>query len=369
MKEPGLKSKKNFSLAAVIMAGGRGTRFWPKSRKTKPKQLLPIGTDMPLVVETVKRLIPLIPRQRIFISTSDDLALPIRRLLPEIPDKNYILEPVGRDTAPCVGMCAAILSRRIGPANMKKVMAVLPADHNISAPEKFRKTLLRAARLAAGQEIFVTLGIKPAGPSTAYGYIQPGEKLPGNTRAFWVKRFTEKPGADKARRLVKAGCLWNAGMFIFQPEAGLKAFDKYMPAMAKGLRKIQSAAGGKDEKRVIQRLFPRLQKISLDFAIMEKAQNVAVVPGEFGWSDVGGWDALYALLGGNGEGNISQGRFVQVDSTGIYADAQKMIAAVGVKDLVIVESEDAIMVLKRQKDTDLKKLIQEIDKRGWKEFL
>ncbi len=364
-----MKQNQDFILAAVIMAGGKGTRFWPKSRKDLPKQLLSIGTKKPLIVETVERLEPLIPRERIFISTSEDLAKRIQKLLPGISRSNYILEPVGRDTAPCVGLATAVLSRKIGSGPKRKVMAVLPADHCIGQPARFRKTLLKAANIAARHEVFVTIGIKPSGPSTAYGYIQPGEKLSGERGAFELKRFREKPGGHLAKRLLKQGCLWNAGMFIFQPEVGLVAFDKYLPKMAAGLRRIEAAADTRTQKRLIQKLFPEFEKVSLDYGIMEKTDNMAVISGEFGWCDVGGWDALYRLLGGDGERNVSRGSFIQVDSRGVYSDASKLVAAVGVEDLVIVESEDAILVLRMDQESEVKTLINLLERRGLKKFL
>jgi mannose-1-phosphate guanylyltransferase len=364
-----LKQRQDFILAAVIMAGGKGTRFWPKSRKDLPKQLLNIGTKKPLIVDTVERLEPLIPRERIFISTSEDLSGKIRKILPGISRSNYILEPVGRDTAACVGLATAVLSRKFGPGAKSKVMAVLPADHCISEPARFRKTLLKATKIAARYEVFVTIGIKPSGPSTAYGYIQPGKNLAGERGALWVKRFREKPKVHLAKRLINQGCFWNAGMFIFQPEVGLAAFDRYLPGMAAGLRRIQAAAGTRMEKKLIKKLFPEFEKTSVDYGIMEKADNVAVVPGEFGWSDVGGWEALYRLLGGDGERNVSQGSFIQVDSRGVYSDASRLVAAVGVEDLVIVESDDAILVLRMDQEGEVKTLINLLERRGLKEFL
>lgn len=364
-----MSSKPEFTLAAVIMAGGKGTRFWPQSRRDLPKQLLCIGTKRPLIVETVQRLKPLIPADKIFISTSEDMASRIKKLLPDIKAGNYILEPASRDTAACVGLSSALIGKRLAEKDKRTVMAVLPADHYIKKPGLFRKALLKAAKLAAEREVFVTIGIKPRGPSTAYGYIQPGAPITGRPGASWVKRFREKPDQAAARRLIQKGCFWNAGMFIFQPRVGMAAFREHLPAMARGLERITACSGARKEKNAIRRLFPGFEKTSFDYGIMEKVRNVALVPGEFGWSDVGGWEALYSLLGGDGKNNVSQGPFIQIGSSGVLSRSGRLVAVVGVSDLVIVESGDAVLVMKKGNEGAMKALVKELERRGLDRFL
>jgi mannose-1-phosphate guanylyltransferase len=351
------------------MAGGAGRRFWPLSRRNKPKQLLAIGTGEPLVWETVDRLLPMLTHDRIFISCGRDIARSIPEVLPGIAKKNLIIEPVGRDTAPCVGLALERLCRLEGADPERSVVAVLPADHYIGLPGKFRKTLERAALAALGSGMIMTIGIVPDRPSSAYGYIQPGAEISGEKGVFRVRRFVEKPDQRTARGYVSRGYLWNAGMFVFRLDVMRKAFREHLPKTAAGLCEIGEALGSRKQKSVIERVFPGLEKISLDYGIMEKVKNAAVVPGEFDWCDVGGWDALYRLMGGDGVKNIARGPVELVNSEGCYVEGKKLLALVGVRDLVVVETEDAILVLGKDAEAELKKLTDLLEKKGRKDLL
>lgn len=356
------------SVYAVIMAGGSGRRFWPKSRALMPKQLLAIGARGPLVRETVSRLLPMLPAANVFISCGREIARGMARVLPGIPRQNFIIEPAGRDTAPCVGLAMHYV-KKIKKAHDDDVIMVLPADHCIGAPGRFRQALKRAVRAASRKNLIVTIGIVPDRPSPAYGYLRPGVPLAGFKDVFMVRSFVEKPGPKTARRCLARGFLWNAGMFVFRLDVMMEAYRGQLPAMARGLDKISRAMGKKDYERTLRGVFPRLEKVSIDYGIMEAAPGVAVVRGDFGWCDVGGWDALYRLLGGKGVENISRGPAEFVNSLGNYVESDKLVALVGADNLVVIETEDAILVLGRESEADLKILIEQLKRGGRKDLL
>lgn len=356
-------------LYVVIMAGGVGRRFWPKSRENRPKQLLAIGTREPLIRETVSRLAPLVPAERIFISCGKKIAPKIAEIVPEIPSGNFILEPVGRDTAPCVGLSLEFIRNRVRGHESETVIAVLPADHSIKKPGKFRTTLSRASRAACKRGLIVTIGIVPDRPSPAYGYLQPGAPIPGEKGVMRLKKFVEKPDAKTAKKYLANRYLWNAGMFVFRLDVMRDAYKEHLPKMFRGLEKIGDSFGSKNHGQVLSRTFPRLEKISIDYGIMEKVKEVAMIPGDFDWCDVGGWDALYRLLGGDGKKNITRGKVELVDSTGCYVEGERTVALIGVDNLVVVETEDALLVINRDRDADLKKLTDQLIAKGKNEVL
>jgi len=355
-------------LIPIIIAGGRGTRFWPLSRRKKPKQLLDLISKKPLIRETYERLAPVSGKKEVYISTSKDLVEPIKKILPEIPEKNYLVEPEPRDTAPGIGLALAMVSRELKEASPEPVLAFLPSDHYIKKPAEFRKVLKKAGEIAYKKNLIVTIGIKPSFPSTSYGYIQPKEPISGYKDAYFVKRFKEKPDLRRAKRYVSMGFFWNAGIFIATPSLLWELFERYQPTMAEVLKKISTAP---DARLVstINREFPKLTKISFDYAIMEQAKEVGVVAGEFGWSDVGGYYALYQLLGGDGDKNISFGRLVERKSRGNFVRAEKLVALVGVSELAVIESEDAILVMNLKEEAELKNLIAQLEKSGLKKYL
>ena len=352
----------------VIMAGGRGTRFWPLSRKNRPKQLLNLIDDKPLVRLTYERLLPLARPEQIFISTSKELFAPLRKVLPEIEEKNFILEPEPRDTAPGIGLVLVEITRRANEFSAEPVLAFLPSDHYIKKPGEFRRVLKRAGKLAKEKNLIVTIGIPPTYPSTAYGYIQPKGAVPGYSSAYLVKRFREKPNLSLARRYLKMGFFWNAGIFIVTPGLLWELYEKHQPQMAKILKKLAQLPSSRF-KAELKKQFPGLQKISFDYAIMERAKQVGMVAGEFGWSDIGGYYAWYQLLGGEGEKNLSNTALVFRASRGNLVRARKLVALVGVEGLAVIETDDALLVMNLKQEGELKKLVEELKARGWDKYL
>jgi len=345
----------------VLIAGGRGTRFWPLSRKKRPKQLLGLVSKKPLIRRSCQILEPLAGRKNIFVSTSQELAPSIKKVLPGISASNYILEPNARDTAPAIGLALALLSRRINPQKPEPVLMFLPSDHHLKRPAEFRKVLLAAAKIAAQKDLIVTIGVKPGFPSANFGYIQPGAPLGETKTAFAVKKFIEKPALSSASRYLKKGYFWNAGIFIARPSVLWRAFAKHQPGMHKRLEKIYSAPSA-GLNAVIKREFRGLKKVSFDYGIMEKAKEVAVTAGDFGWSDLGGFKALASLVKERRAGNAGKGRLIPVESQDLFVHTRKLTAALGVQNLAIVETEDALLVMDISKDALLKELVSELER-------
>lgn len=336
----------------VIMAGGSGTRFWPSSRRSKPKQFLPLGDGVtPLLTATVKRVAPLSPPGRVLIVTRADLAEPSRDACPEVPAANILLEPVGRNTAPCVAWATWEIAQRSPDA----VVVVLAADAHIADEAAFVRALKLAAD-AASTGAIVTLGITPTRPETGYGYLDVGDAFPGapdGVRA--VRAFVEKPDAVRATKYVTDGHhLWNAGIFVFRADVMIEAVRKHLPAVADSLFR-----GDLDQAMVDER-YPALPNISLDYGVMEREHSVAVVPVDCGWSDVGSWQAAWELGSKDDSGNVLAGvDGTVVDAAGnvVVAPAGKVIALVGVSDLVVVDTGDALLVMSRDRAQDVKKAV------------
>ena len=353
---------------AVIMAGGSGTRFWPLSRRKRPKQLLTLFGQGTLLEQTVKRIRGLIPAERTYILTNELLRDEVQRSLPSIPPDQIVAEPAARNTAPTIGLAAHEILRR----NPDGVMVVLPSDHVIRKPGVFRRCLRAACQFASAEGRSVILGLKPTEPHTGYGYVRLGAKedsLNGQ-EVFRAKRFTEKPPLATARRYVASGqYLWNGGMFIWRASTVLRNLEKYQPEMARGLAEI-AAAGGIHSQKALRRLYPRLEKISVDFALMEKISNVYAVAADFGWSDVGSWSVAYDLNPKDGHGNVRPRHSLCLDSQGnMIVSPRKFVVTVGVQGLVIVETDDALLVCAREHSQDVGKAVQELDSQGHQELL
>ena len=340
---------------AVIMAGGSGTRFWPASRPERPKQLLPLapGDSRSLLEATVDRIAPLVPIERVIVVTSANLADATRSVMPALPEANLLAEPVGRNTAPCVGWAAASI-RRLDPDAR---LMVLPADHHIGDEVGYLQTLAKALAATDSGDL-VTVGIKPTRPETGYGYIEVGEPLEeGVSRA---RRFVEKPTRERAEQLFASGSyLWNSGMFFFRVDSILSAIDEHLPGLAAGLRAIDQAAAEGTEQTTLQRTYGELPSISLDHGVMEKADRVAVVPGDFGWSDLGSWTTAWELSAKDEDGNAAGRDSVLLDARGnlVRAPLGKVVALVGVSDLVIVDTEDALLIVPRDRAQAVKEVV------------
>jgi mannose-1-phosphate guanylyltransferase len=364
------KSRDSFyaHVYVVIMAGGSGTRFWPLSRRRNPKQLLGLFGGATLLEQAVKRVGGMVPPERIYVLTNNLVRSRIVRLLPQIPKRQIVAEPAQRNTAPTIGLAAHEILRR----DPEGIMVVLPADQVIQKPGAFRNALKAGCRRAATEGRSVVLGIQPTRPETGYGYIRLGgiEKNTGSQRMFRVKEFTEKPGLAAARRYVASKrYLWNAGMFIWRASTLLANLRRFQPAMAAGLERI-AAAGGIDNPRALKRLFPRLEKISIDYALMEKLDDVFAVAADIGWSDVGSWAVAYDLSAKDGDGNVRPQNSLCLDSRGnMMVGGRKFFVTIGVENLVIVETEDAVLVCAREQSQQVGKAVQELERRGVKSLL
>jgi mannose-1-phosphate guanylyltransferase len=348
---------------AVIMAGGSGTRFWPLSRRKTPKQLLGLFGGSTLLEQAVKRVEGLVPRERIYIFTNDLVRPQIVRLFPDIPKRQIVAEPAQRNTAPTIGLAAHEVLKR----DPEGIMAVLPADHVIRKPRAFRNALRASCRWAAKEGRSVVLGIQPTRPETGYGYIRLGgvETRLASERIFRVERFTEKPALPIARRYVASKrYLWNAGMFIWRASTLLDNLRRFQPGMARDLERI-AAAGGIDNRRALKRLFPKLEKISIDYALMEKISEVYAVAADIGWSDVGSWAVAYDLSTKDIEGNVRPANSLCIDSKrNMIIANRKYLVTIGVEDLVIVETGDALLVCAREQSQKVGRAVQELERLG-----
>lgn len=343
---------------ALIMAGGRGERFWPKSRKNLPKQFLSLTDDGKTMIQlTVERILPLVDMQDIYIATNRDYKKLVREQLPEIPEENILCEPVGRNTAPCIGLGAVHISRKYDDA----VMLVLPSDHLIKYNTIFLNTLSDAAEVAEQGENLVTLGITPDYPETGYGYIKfnPNQTM---KRAFAVDRFVEKPDLETAKEyLATEQYLWNSGMFIWKVSTILHNMEKYLPETYAGLQRIQNAIATEDEQSVLEQEFEAFHSESIDYGIMEKAQNIYILSGSFGWDDVGSWLAVERIRQSNEFGNVITGNAVTVDTKNTIIEGdKKLIATVGIEDLIIVDTEDALLICEKDSAGNIKKVLENL---------
>jgi len=342
------------NLYAVIMAGGVGSRFWPRSKKAMPKQLLKIFDNDTMIQSTVKRLKPLIKDENIFIITNKIQADEVKKQLNNIPEKNIIIEPFGRNTAACIGL-ASIIIKNIDP---NAVTIVLPADHIIKEEEIFLNTLNNAAKFAYESDGLLTIGLNPTRPETGYGYIQIDEKKVSDN-IYKVLTFAEKPNYATALRFLESGdFLWNSGMFIWKVEAILSEIKNLMPDLYEGLEEIEKHIGKKSFEEALIRNYGMMKKISIDYGIMEKSSRVYLTKGFFTWSDVGSWEEVYQLSEKNQDGNSING-IVYTDSvidSYIYSP-DKAAAVIGVDNLIIINHDDTLLVCRRDKAQDVKKVV------------
>lgn len=348
---------------ALIMAGGVGTRLWPRSRQQTPKQLLNLISEKTMFQEAVARLDPLFKPAQIFVVTGGDYVPIMRQQAPELPAENYVIEPAGRGTAPCIGLAALSLRR----LDRQAVMAVLTADQFIEKWATFREALAAAGRLA-GQGYLVTLGIRPTFPATGYGYILGGDKLADldGLAAYRVERFTEKPDLPTAREFLASGrYYWNSGMFIWRIADVMAEFERQMPRLYGQLAEIDAAAGAAQEGEVLQRVWRDVQNQTIDYGIMEGARNVAVIPVDIGWSDVGSWATLLDLLPGDAEGNVVTGHHLGIDTrrTLVYSP-HRLAATIGLEDMIVVDTGDVLLVCHRERAQDVKKIVDALKARG-----
>lgn len=361
-----MKTKGNQDRFVIIMAGGRGERFWPVSREKTPKQLLRLLGDRSFLQQAVDRVVPLVPIKNIFIITNAAQAPEVRKQLPKLPRGNVIAEPCGRDTCAAVTLGAAL----VGARSTTGVMAVLPADHVIPDEKKFQQVLDDSFDLASRGQVIVTIGIKPTEPNTGYGYIHVGEALPPpqgvkryKTTFFRAERFVEKPNFDRALEYLNSGHYrWNAGMFIWSFVTVTQGLEKHQPDMAQACQRWFKAAHTPKLDKVLAREYPEIRKISIDYALMEHAQNVVVADGAFDWDDLGSWTALSRHIKPDAEGNCVVAEFIHVDAArNVVYDARVKnrtpITIVGLRDSIVVQTDDATLVSHKSQAQKVKELV------------
>ena len=358
-------------LYAVILAGGRGERFWPWSRKDRPKQLLPITGAGTMLEETVERILPLIPQERILLITGKELGELIARECPGLGDSRIVAEPKSRNTAAAIGL-AAITLREEDP---QAIMAVLSADHQITPREQFLKALTMAAQCVEKEDWLVTFGIPPTRPETGYGYIELGPRLSRDEGGaiYKVKEFKEKPDRVVAQQFyVDREHLWNSGMFVWRVDTILKAMSMHMPRLSEGLEKVAAIPRGPEREKAAEELYDRIDAVSIDYGIMEKADNVVVVQGDFRWDDVGTWSALGRIHKPDKNGIVSIGEALAVDSFDciLAGEGEGCIAALGVSDLIVVRTPECVLVAHASRAQDVRQLVEKIaDRSDLKKYL
>ena len=345
-------------VTALIMAGGRGERFWPRSRRNMPKQFLSLTDDGKTMIQlTVERIMPLVDMKDIYIATNKDYRQLALEQLPGIPEENILCEPVGRNTAPCIGLGAVHIAKKYEDA----IMLVLPSDHLIKFNKMYLTTLRDACRIAEKGTNLVTIGIMPDYPETGYGYIKFDAKEPEGG-AYRVDRFVEKPSLEVAKEYLAAEeYLWNSGQFIWKVSSILENLKQYMPDTYERLLRIQEAIGTEEEEQILDREFHEMDSQSIDYGIMEKAKDIYILPGAFGWDDVGSWLAVERIKKTNEFGNVVNGNIITVNTKNcIIQGGRKLIAAVGLQDLIIVDTEDATLICEKDNTGDIKKVLENL---------
>ena len=345
-------------ITALIMAGGRGERFWPKSRKNMPKQFLSLTDDGKTMIQlTVERIASVVDMEDIYIATNKDYKELVRSQLPGIPEENILCEPVGRNTAPCIGLGAVHMAKKYDDA----IMLVLPSDHLIKFNKMFLSVLKDSCDVAEKDRNLVTIGITPAYAETGYGYIKFDSHVMEG-RAYKVDRFVEKPSLEVAKEYLETEeYLWNSGMFVWKLSSILYNLERFMPETFAGLKRIQASIGTPEEEDVLRKEFAQFQSQSIDYGIMEKAENIYTVPGTFGWDDVGSWLAVERIRKSNEMGNVVSGNIITVGTHNcIIQGEKKLIATVGLEDLVIVDTEDATLICAKDSTADIKKVLENL---------
>ncbi len=355
------------NLYAVIMAGGSGTRFWPRSREKRPKQLLNITGDEILLKKTIELIKPIMPASKIKIVTTLSQADALKSTVPEIPEANVIIEPVGRNTAPAIGVSALSVERD----NPDAVMVILPADHYIEDKGRFRQRIMTGAHQASRGKRLVTIGIPPRGPETGYGYIEADQLINKEDVIYSVKSFHEKPDRETAKAYIdKGNFFWNSGIFIAKASTMLTEIAEYLPGNYTLLMKIRASLGKDEESAVMAEAYQHMEAISIDYGVMERSSNVFMVAGDFGWDDVGSWSSAARYWPMDGDGNAFLGEVVSVDSSQcIIYSPKKLVALLGVEGLVVVEEDDALLICKKGRSQDVRKLVEILRSGGREQLL
>jgi len=356
------------SYHALIMAGGGGTRLWPLSRRARPKQALTLVGERTMFEHAVDRIASLFQPEEIFVVTGEEHLESLLLQAPELPRANFLLEPVGQGTAPAIGLGAVHLRRR----DPQAVMVVLTADHFIRDVERFRRVLTAAAQVAEKGHL-VTLGITPSFPSTGFGYIQQGEQLyeVDGFAVFRALRFTEKPSPETAFQMVESGLYtWNSGMFIWRVDRIMEEFARQMPDLYDVLMQIDAVLGTPAYEPTLRRLWPQLVPQSIDYGVMEGARDVVVIPVDIGWSDVGNWSSMREILPADADGNVVVGEHVGLDTRNtIVFGGRRLIATIGLEDMIIVDTDDALLICPVDREQDVREMVRQLREMGRKEVL
>lgn len=354
-------------ITALIMAGGKGERFWPRSRVNLPKQFLSLTDDGKTMIQlTVERIRPIVDLEDVYIATNKAYRELVKEQLPGLPEENILCEPIGRNTAPCIGLGAVHVASKYEDA----VMIVLPSDHLIKSNEIFIETFKEACGVAIKGDNLVTVGITPNYPETGYGYIK-YDASDKDGSAYGVDKFVEKPDLETAKTYLADGSyLWNSGMFTWKVSTILECFKKYMPSTYDGLMKIKSAIKTADEEKVLEAEFPNLESQSVDYGIMEKAENIYILPGNFGWDDVGSWLAVGRIKKTDDNNNVVNGNVVTVNTSDcVIEGSDKLIATVGLRDMVVVDTKDAILISTKENAGEIKQVLAKLRESGKNQYL
>ncbi|UCD38309.1 MAG: mannose-1-phosphate guanylyltransferase [Fidelibacterota bacterium] len=349
----------------VIMAGGAGTRFWPRSRRQRPKQLLPLVNNKTLIAMTAARLEKDESNEGIYIVASGELQPALKSEVPQIPDENFFIEPSGRNTAPAIALAAFILRKRFGDV----VMGVFPADHLIRKEKQFYRALNQARKKATEGPNLVTLGIQPTRPATGYGYVQFNRDNDGDLHP--VVRFTEKPDLETAKQFLEGGThLWNGGMFVWRVSTILDNLAKHLPTTYKKLAGIEKLIDTPDFKPALEKIWPKVDSISIDYGVLENAECIYTVETRFEWNDLGSWRTLYDELHKDKAGNVLQGDVTILDThDSLVVSEGRLTAAIGVKDLIVVSTPDATLVLPRSESERVQEIVRWLRTRHREELL
>ena len=352
---------------ALIMAGGKGERFWPRSRVNLPKQFLSLTDDGKTMIQlTVERISPLVDIEDVYIATNANYKELVKQQLPGIPEENILCEPIGRNTAPCIGLGAVHVASKYDDA----VMIVLPSDHLIKSNDIFKDTFVDACKIAEEGSNLVTVGITPNYPETGYGYIKYNkDNKEGNN--YSVEKFVEKPDLETAKEYLADGSyLWNSGMFVWKFSTILDCFKQFMTSTYDGLMKIKASVGQADEQQVLEEEFPNLESQSVDYGIMEKASDIYTLAGNFGWDDVGSWLAVGRIKENDSWGNVINGNVVAVNTENcVIEGAEKLIATVGLRDMIVVDTKDATLISTKENAGEIKKVLAKLRESGKTEYL
>jgi len=357
-------------MIAVILAGGGGTRFWPLSRQNKPKQFLNLSGNDIMINDTILRYESVIPIRNTIIVTNRSQADMLEQvLLSQVPRENILKEPEARNTSACILYAAFHVRKKYGDA----VMAVMPSDHYFTDIESFRNSLKDACRIAETTDKLVTIGIKPLFPATGYGYIKfSRQSIPGfSGEVYEVSEFVEKPTLEKARKYLESGdYLWNSGMFIWKTSVIINSFERYLPRLYKSMLSLYEYIGTELEQEYLAKIYPSLQSISVDFGILERSDDVVVIPGDFGWNDVGSWDSLGAIFPTDKAGNIVKAKHIGINtSNSIIYGNERLISTIDLDGLIIADTDDALLICPKSKAQEVKKLVELMKEKGYGKFV